>query len=430
MTARVRDRSHPLIENHELAVAVDAVYYYGWAVIAVALLSVVVRQWIRASPSTRRTALPVWSLTGLILVLFVVGYLPISFEAAEAAGWVVDVAFLLTPFAFLAGLLGMRLDSVGVGRLAVDLAADPRPGRVRYLLARALRDPGLGIAFWVRDGSGYVDEAGLPISEPAWAGGRAVSRIDGDDAPLAMLALDPEVAEQHELIDAVGAVARLALENERLHAEVLAQLEEVRASRVRLVDAADAERRRVERNLHDGAQQRLVTLSLALGQAQSLVDDGDSELATTLADASEELRRALAELRELARGIHPTLLTEEGLVAAAESLAERSPIPVVVSSEVTSRLPPHVEATGYFLVAEALANIVRHAGASQAMVSFTAADGLLRVEVHDDGRGGADPSAGSGLRGLEDRVVALGGTLSIDSTPEFGTRVVAVLPCG
>jgi signal transduction histidine kinase len=245
-----------------------------------------------------------------------------------------------------------------------------------------------------------------------------------------MLAHNPELTEQRELIDAVTAVARLALENERLHAEVLAQLEEVRASRVRLVDAADAERRRVERNLHDGAQQRLVALSLVLGQAQSLVVEGDSELATTLADASEELRRALAELRELARGIHPTLLTEEGLVAAAESLAERSPIPVVVSSELKGRPPSHVEATGYFVVAEALANIVRHAGASQAMVSFTTADGLLRVEVHDDGRGGADPGAGSGLRGLEDRVVALGGTLSIDSSPEIGTRVVAVLPCG
>ncbi len=270
----------------------------------------------------------------------------------------------------------------------------------------------------------------MSISEPAWADGRAVTRITGDGVPLAMLALDPELAEQRELIDAVAAVARLALENERLHAEVLAQLEEVRASRVRLVDAADAERRRVERNLHDGAQQRLVALSLVLGQAQTQLNGADSELARTLAEATDELQLALAELRELARGIHPTLLTEDGLVAAAESLAERSPIPVVVSSNLTGRFPPHIEATGYFVVAEALANVARHAGASQAMVSFAAADGLLRVEVHDDGRGGADPSAGSGLRGLEDRVVALGGTLSIDSAPEMGTRVVAVLPCG
>jgi signal transduction histidine kinase len=230
----------------------------------------------------------------------------------------------------------------GVGRLAIDLAADPRPGRVRYLLAQALRDPDLGIAFWVRGRSGYVDEAGMSISVPAWADGRAITRISGDGVPLAMLALDPELAEQRELIDAVAAVARLALENERLHAEVLAQLEEVRASRVRLVDAGDAERRRVERNLHDGAQQRLVALSLVLGQAQSQLNGADSELARTLAEATEELQLALAELRELARGIHPTLLTEDGLVAAAESLAERSPIPVVVASNLTGRFPPHI----------------------------------------------------------------------------------------
>jgi signal transduction histidine kinase len=206
--------------------------------------------------------------------------------------------------------------------------------------------------------------------------------------------------------------------------------EEVRASRVRIVEAGDAERCKVERNLHDGAQQRLVSLSLSLRLAQARVDDSpDRELQTILARASEELQLALSELRELARGIHPTILAREGLDAAVKSLAEQAPIPVEVLCP-SQRYPQTIEATAYFMVCEALTNVAKHARASAARVSVEEADGRLMVEVTDDGVGGADPAAGSGLRGLADRLAAFGGQLRVESPPGRGTRIRAELPYG
>lgn len=206
-------------------------------------------------------------------------------------------------------------------------------------------------------------------------------------------------------------------------------LEEVRASRARIVEAADAERRRVERNLHDGAQQRLVSVSLSLRLAEmQLGSSPNPELQTTLAEASKELQRALAELRELARGLHPALLTQQGLGAAVESLAEQAPLPVEVVAP-PERYPVAIETTAYFVVCEALANVARYARASAVTVSVQHADGQLIVQVADDGIGGADPTSGSGLRGLADRVAALDGQLQISSPPGQGTRVRAELPC-
>ena len=219
------------------------------------------------------------------------------------------------------------------------------------------------------------------------------------------------------------------IENERLHAEVRAQLEEVRASRARIVEFGDAERRRVERNLHDGAQQRLVNISLALGIARSQVPaTADGELAAALDEAAAELRLALAELRELARGIHPVILSEAGLGPALASLAERSPIPVTVTAAPPGRFPPQVEETAYYVASEALANAAKHARATAVSISARRLDGDLLVEVGDDGVGGADPD-GSGLRGLADRVAALDGRLHVHSPPGEGTRIAAELPC-
>jgi signal transduction histidine kinase len=207
------------------------------------------------------------------------------------------------------------------------------------------------------------------------------------------------------------------------------QLEEVRASRARLVQAADEERRRVERDLHDGAQRRLVSLSCTLGLARAqLGPDSHSELGTTLAQASREMQLSLFELRQLARGIHPTILTQQGLGPAVESLAEELPLPVVVSV-TPRRFVPVIEATSYFVVSEALVNTVKHARAGTVRVTVEQIDELLVVEVVDDGRGGADSSRGSGLTGLADRVSALEGKLWIDSRPGVGTRIRAELPC-
>lgn len=207
-------------------------------------------------------------------------------------------------------------------------------------------------------------------------------------------------------------------------------LREIRASRARLVEAQDAERRRLERNLHDGAQQRLVSLSLALRLAQAKLASDPEGAGDILAAAGDELTLALAELRELARGIHPAMLTDRGLGTAVESLATRAPVPVELAAMPAERLPAPVEAAAFYVISEALANIGKYAQASLATISVSRVDGRAVVEVADDGVGGADPGRGSGLRGLVDRVEALDGTLEVESPAGGGTRIVAEIPCG
>jgi signal transduction histidine kinase len=215
----------------------------------------------------------------------------------------------------------------------------------------------------------------------------------------------------------------------QLNAELEARVEELRASRARLVEAGDAERRRLERDLHDGAQSRLVALALLLRAARRRADD-DPQLAELLDRAQEELQTSLAELRELARGIHPAVLTERGLEPALQSLVSRAPVPVTVEAAVGERLPEPVESAAYFVVAEALANVAKYAQASQASVAVRRVNGHVTVDVADDGVGGADATSGSGLRGLADRVAALDGTLSLESPSGRGTRLTAKIPIG
>jgi signal transduction histidine kinase len=221
---------------------------------------------------------------------------------------------------------------------------------------------------------------------------------------------------------------RLNDANARLQRQVAAQLEEVRASRARIVEAGDRERRRVERDLHDGAQQRLVSLSLELQVARrALGDAGDPAVRRSLERAAEEAAAALAELRDLALGIHPLILTEGGLGAAVESLADRTSIPVTVDIG-PERYAPAVEGAAYFVISEALANVTKYASASRATVRVRERDHQLCIEVDDDGVGGADPRSGSGLRGLADRVAALDGMITVASPKGGGTRVTAGIP--
>jgi signal transduction histidine kinase len=240
-----------------------------------------------------------------------------------------------------------------------------------------------------------------------------------------------------ELMRNLAAQVALVLRNARLTEQLKARLveiseqaEELRASRQRIVTAQDAERRRIERDLHDGAQQRLLTLSLSLRMAeQKLGAEADPEIKQILKRSAEELKAALTELRELARGIHPAILREEGLSAAVHSLAERAPMPVTVTNGQVGRLPGTVEATAYFVASEALTNVARYSGASKADISLRVEDGWLVVKVSDDGAGGADPANGTGLRGLMDRVSALGGELEVQSRAGQGTVVGARIPC-
>jgi PAS domain S-box-containing protein len=214
----------------------------------------------------------------------------------------------------------------------------------------------------------------------------------------------------------------------RLNAELRARLEDLAASRARIVTAGDVERRRLERNLHDGAQQRLVALSLSLRMALAKVGSDPERAVAILAAANEELALALAELRELARGLHPAVLSDRGLKAAVETLAARAPLPVEIAEIPEGRLPEPVEAAAYYIIAEALTNVAKYANASAVRVRVVADDGRVRVEVADDGIGGADPGGGSGLRGLADRVEALGGSLEVVSPAGAGTSLRAEIP--
>ena len=246
---------------------------------------------------------------------------------------------------------------------------------------------------------------------------------------MAMICHDPSLDTEPELVQTVATAAGLALENERLNVELRARVEELRASRSRIVRAADDERRRLERDLHDGAQQRLVSLALNLRLASSKLDSDPAAARDLLEESASELGEATTELRELARGLHPAVLSDRGLRPALEALAGRAPVPVELGEPPAERLPAAVESASYFVVAEALTNVARYANASRAEVSVGRSDGQVEVEVRDDGVGGADPDAGSGLRGLADRVAALDGRLEIVSPHGGGTTVRAVIPC-
>lgn len=272
-----------------------------------------------------------------------------------------------------------------------------------------------------------------PDGTVRWHQGRGTAVMAAGRA-VRMHGIAQDVTERIEsdraLRESLDEARRLADENERLRAAVEAQLEAVRASRARLVQAGDEARRRLERDLHDGAQQRLTTLGLMLRTAElRLPDAADPELAPTLRAAAGELEAALGELRSLARGLHPALLTEEGLLPALRALVARCPLPVALRADEVGRVPAAIEAAAYFLISEALTNVVKHASASTASVNVERRDGSLRVEIFDDGAGGATLEADGGLRGLADRLAALDGRLELESEAGQGTRLRAELPC-
>jgi signal transduction histidine kinase len=333
----------------------------------------------------------------------------------------------LAPIAFLLGLLDARLARSSVGDLILELRSDPAPQDVRDALSEALRDPSLDLAYWLPDFETYVDLEGRPVQLPDDEE-RTATLIDRDGRHVAALIHDRTLDEERQLLDAVGAAAGMSLENARLHAELRARVEELRGSRARVIEAGQKERQRLERNLHDGAQQRLIALSLQLSLLEKKVG-GQPEVMQELDAARREIALSLDELRDVARGIHPAVLSGHGLVVAVESLALRAPLPVHLDVDVDGRLPERVEVAAYYVVSESLANVAKHAEASSAQVKLAKKGRELFVEVVDDGVGGADTERGSGLRGLADRVEALGGRLRVWTPLGGGTRVQAEIPC-
>jgi len=398
-------------------VAALAVFVWSWVLI--------LRRVRAGGAALRRPLIPVLVTGGVAFSVFAVSKV---FDAAgdtsTALNWASEALVATIPFGFLVGLLRTRLaHGAAVSELIARLGDAPGEGPLRAALADALGDPTLALAYWLPESERFVDALGHPVT----VAGAGWTEVEVQGRRIAAIAHDPALHEEPQLVRAAGAAAALALENQRLAAELRARIEDLRASRARLVEAGDAERRRLERDLHDGAQSRLVALALKLSLARRTVDDG-SETATLLDESSEELQASLDELRELARGLHPVVLTDRGLAAAVRILASRAPVPVEIVALPAERLPPPVEIAVYFVVAEALTNVAKYARATAATVSIEVAGGRVAVDVSDDGVGGADVGGGSGLRGLSDRVAALDGTLRLDSPPGAGTRLRAEIP--
>jgi signal transduction histidine kinase len=394
--------------------------------LALVFLWLLVAKWRSASPAGRRSLAPL-AVAGATSLAFVLGFAATDAPALRTLAF---ASFAASPFAFLAGLVRADVSHArGIRRLMGRLTDLPARGDVRDALARALGDPALSLAFWVPDRERYVDADGAPVVLPsAEDGARAVTAVERGGRPVAAIVHDRSLLDEAETVRAAGAATALLLENQRLEAELRARIVELRASRARIVEAGDVERRRLERDLHDGAQSRLVVLALSLRLARAEFDD-DSPTATLIEASIDELRESLDELRELARGIHPALLSDRGLEPAVRSLVARAPLPVELVGTAGERLPAAVETAAYFVISEGLTNIAKYARAGHATVRIERVDSRLLVEVSDDGVGGADATAGSGLAGLSDRVAALDGMLDVVSPPGAGTRLRAQLPC-
>jgi signal transduction histidine kinase len=365
------------------------------------------------------------ALVAIPVLLIASIFEPAEMETIRRAAYaVIGVA----PFAFLIVLLRARLARTGLGDLFVELRSDLQPAALRAALARALGDPSLTLAYWLPQFRSWADVDGHALKLPAAGSGRATTLIEREGAHVAALLHDPALTDEPELLDAVTAAAGIALEHGRLQVELKARVEELRGSRLRILDAGQEERKRLERNLHDGAQQRLLALSLELSRLEEQLA-GDPDSSAQVREARGEIAASLEELREIARGLHPAVVSAHGLAVALERLATRAPAPISLTVDVGGRLPEALEVVAYYLVAETLANVSKYAQASLVSVQVSRSNGQIVVEIADDGIGGADTERGSGLRGLADRVEALDGRLQVWSPNGGGTRVRAEIPC-
>ena len=423
---------HNLLEvfsNQGAQEAVTRVQLLGVAACCLVGIGVLVARRRRVGQPLRGSLALLYDAFGLALVMIALlfGSLVFSGPAVAEIRWATFVALGLAPAAFLVGLLHSRLARSAVGNLVVELRGDPAPAELQDALARALRDPSLELVYWLPEFRSYADLDGRPVKLPS-ENERAATQIDRDGEHVAALLHDPALEDEPELLEAVTAAAGMAIDNGRLHAELKARLQELRGSRVRVIEAGHKERQRLERDLHDGAQQRLIALSLELSRLEERLD-ANPAARTGLGSARREISKSLDELRAVARGLHPAVVSGHGLEVALEQLAARAPVPVRLRVTVTGRLPEHLEVAAFYLVSEGLTNIGKHAGATAATVDVGRANGELVVEVADDGVGGADTELGTGLRGLADRVEALDGRLRVWSPGGGGTRLRAEIPC-
>lgn len=382
--------------------------------------------YLRSSGTARRAGTP-----ALIAALAFAGVLAFGaiqrlagWDLDRQALWAYDVVIACLAVTLLLDLLRGRWAEAVVTDLVVDLGQQADTTTLQDELGRALGDRTLVLGYWLPEGTRYVDDTGRPVEVPKPGAGRAVTPIAHDGEPVAVLIHDEAVLEDPALVESVAAAAKMAVANARLQAEVRARVLELAASRRRIVDAADAQRRRLERELREGAERRLANVASLLEQ---VCVEADEPTAVRVAEVGDELQATRAELHAFAQGIHPSALTDGGLGAALPQLISRAGVRVELELSF-GPLPPAVEAAVYFLCSEALANAAKHAEATKVTIDVDGSGGRLLVTISDDGVGGADPARGSGLRGLADRIEAVGGRLSVESLPRRGTRLLADIP--
>jgi signal transduction histidine kinase len=425
-----------LFNVHPDAGVYNAVHVFqeaGNVLVAAVVVMVVVWHRMRATDAARRAMAPaIWASSP---ILFLVVALNIE-NSAVSPQWLTQVLPVLTPIAmatlplaFVVGLARSRLASLGVGHLVVELTGNLPSDQFRDVVAKALGDDTLQLAYHVAP-DGWVDHEGKSVALPAGDSHRAFTLLERDGMPIAALIHDRSLENDPTLVAEVAAAGTLAVENERLKVELQAQLTETLESRTRLVEVADLERKKIERDLHDGAQQRLVSLMLTLDRARQDLETGKpDEASSSVEHAAKEAQSALDELRELASGIRPAILSDAGLAPALRALVERASAPIELECDLDRRCSDAVEAAAYFAVSEAVANVGKHAQATKVTVKVHRVGSSLTIEVSDNGQGGASLSGGTGLRGLSDRMAALGGTVTLQSSAGRGTTLTFRLPC-
>jgi signal transduction histidine kinase len=421
------------LPNYELNQVAQRMLVFGAIALRVGFIVLMILRFFRTRGLDRALHWPTyvaaaaWTLAalvnGIVLVVLPDALRTLPEIYVRAEWW----PLLVIPVVLLYGVLRRRLARFRVADLVMRVNSAASPDGVQQALRRTLADPGLQVLFWSAEQAQYVDVQGRPVRDQPTSGRLAFAVTDRNGARLAVIHVDASAAHHRDLLDAALAASTLSLENAALHASLLARLAEVRESRARLAETAVAERRRIEQDLHDGAQQALLALGLTLGRAQATADAATA--AGLLTQARGELTGALQELRDLASGLHPAVLTQLGLGPALEVVAERLQVPVVIAVPAR-RWPEAAETTAYFIACEALTNAAKHAEATRVRVTVADRTDRIILSVADDGRGGAHVDLGHGLLSMRDRATAIGGTLTATSRLGQGTIIEADLPCG
>jgi len=398
--------------------------------LAVSLVVVTATGYVRSIGPDRRARLTAIKASMGLSAVIVAGAIARPVMHGAGVGAVVLLAYeamlIVVAAGLTAGLLSGRRGRAAVTDLVVELG-EVRSGALRAELARALWDPSLEVGYWQPEMRAFVDADGHVLTLPTPGSDRVMTIVEGEHQPVAALVHDPAVLGDPALKEAVTAATRLTVANTRLRDEVQARVSELEASRRRLLEAGDEQRRALEHRLREGAERRLRDIGDVLRSSSAASVGGVTEERITAAEA--QLSEALEELHRLARGLHPGVLADGGLVSALEGLRETFPLPLRLDVPA-ERLGSDLELVAYFTCSEALANIAKHAQASYAVVVVTVVDRRVVIRIEDDGVGGADPAAGSGLRGLADRIETLGGTLGLEDVPGGGTRLTAEIPLG